>query len=283
MSGRDVKHLDAVRANLPAGAQVTVAWLPNETAEQRVAAAAGLAAHGLVPVPHIAARQLASRDELDALAARFAEAGVRRVFVIGGDVGAPKGPFGEALDVIASGALQRAGLAEAGVAFYPEGHPAIGQAALARAFAAKIVAAADGGLKPFVITQFCFSSAPILAALDALKAAAPQAEVRIGIAGPTNPALLMKYALRCGVASSAKFAASKGSVVSQLLMDSGPEPIICELARDPRLAAGDVGVHFFAFGGLERTTRWMNTIASGGFSLTHNRAGFRVLDEAKKK
>jgi hypothetical protein len=44
MNGRDVKHLASVGGNLPAGARVAVTWLPNETTEQRVEAAAALVA-----------------------------------------------------------------------------------------------------------------------------------------------------------------------------------------------------------------------------------------------
>ena len=58
------------------------------------------------------------------------------------------------------------------------------------------------GLRVDLVSQFCFESGPILAWLKELEAHGLDLPVRIGLAGPTSPATLAKFALRCGVGAS---------------------------------------------------------------------------------
>jgi 5,10-methylenetetrahydrofolate reductase len=68
--------------------------LPNESADVVVVTAAILRGVGLAPAPHVVARNIGSRRELDkVLAGLTGEAGVESVLVLGGDCDRPAGEF----------------------------------------------------------------------------------------------------------------------------------------------------------------------------------------------
>ena len=76
----------AIAAKLPQGTSVFVSHLPRHTLAQSLPAVQSLFEAGLHPVPHIAARRVASREELAAfLRTACRRAGVRRLLLIGGD------------------------------------------------------------------------------------------------------------------------------------------------------------------------------------------------------
>src|SRR5262249_32940439 len=142
---------------------------------------------GLEPVPHLAARTIASPGALDDLVSALAsDAGVKRLLVIAGDRDTPAGPYRSALEVIETGLLPSRGVTEIGIAGYPDGHPRITAEALDRALAAKIEAAEQTGLGVNVVTQFAFAAAPILAFVRRLRNLGIDHPVRIGLAGPTS-------------------------------------------------------------------------------------------------
>ena len=99
---------------VPPGTPVYFSAVPTITRQEVVAAAASLRKAGLEPVIHVAARRLANAADLqDLLSGLRAEADVRRLLVIGGDVDAP-GAFADALAVIQKGRLRDTGIEEIG-------------------------------------------------------------------------------------------------------------------------------------------------------------------------
>jgi hypothetical protein len=66
------------------------------------------------------------------------------------------------------------------------------------------------------------------------------------------------------------------AAVARLLTESGPEPVIGDLARADSHSLGIAGLHFFNFGGIARTGPWMRAIAQGNFALAVQGAGFKV-------
>ena len=113
-----------LRDHFAAGTDVTITFLPGDNYRHNVETAAALRHAGFNPVPHIAAREMASRDALDDFLGRAqGEADVSRILVIAGDVAAAKGPFKSTRDVCASGLIEAHGIASVSVAGHPEGHP----------------------------------------------------------------------------------------------------------------------------------------------------------------
>lgn len=253
------EEIEALAGILAPGAEVFLSTLPHVTLDRQIATARLVRAAGLEPVPHIAARYFGSPKEVaDFLEQAVAEADVRRLLVIGGDLDPPRGPFASAFDLIESGLLGAFGIERIGVAGYPDGHPAIPDAALAAALDAKLDAAHRAGFAVEVVTQFCFQAAPILRWVERLHARHPLVPIRLGLAGPASIKALVRYAMRCGVGMPLDGLGQKVAMAAQLVRRVSPDPIVDALdaASVGRVAGGRVSAHFFSFGGLERTARW---------------------------
>ncbi len=266
-------EIDAIRAVLPIRTAVYLAAMPGRPLQEQVAAATRLRRAGLEPVPHIAARSHASAAALDETLARFSgEAAVRRVLVVAGDLERSAGPFGSALDVIESGLLPRHGIAGAGIAGHPQGHPRVAQTMLDRALARKIEAAAQTGLDLHIVTQFGFDAGATAEWLLRLRATGIDLPVRLGMAGPASLSRLLRAARRCGVRASAQGLARQAGLVKHLLGASAPDGLIRPLATSHAAGAlGEVTPHFYSFGGAAATARWATAVAMGRLVL--DRAG----------
>src|SRR5881227_3207045 len=89
-----------LRDHFAAGTDVTITFLPGDHYRHNVETATALRRAGFNPVPHIAAREMASREALDDFLARARdEADVSRILLIAGDVAAARGPFKSTGDV----------------------------------------------------------------------------------------------------------------------------------------------------------------------------------------
>ena len=246
----DSKVLDAAQERLSPGTEVFLVWIPGANPMDLVASAARLSRAGLVPVPHIGARHVESSSQLEQLVGHLAEAGVDRVLLVGGDRAQPAGPYDSGLAVMQSGVFQRTGITRVSIAGFPEGNPNIPNPALEEALRAKVRFAHDTGLELSIVTQFCFAKG----------IANP---VRVGLAGPASVTRLLRYAVRCGIGNSLHVLTEHPSF-AKLLTEKGPEPIIRDIAaqaesrNNGNLPLGIAGLHFFVFGGFDRTIDWIN-------------------------
>jgi methylenetetrahydrofolate reductase (NADPH) len=274
-SDADIAALSGVLAR---GARVYVSAVPHRPAQESIAAATRLRAAGFEPVPHVAVRNFASAGALDDFLARLnGEADVRRALVIAGDR-AECGPFRRALDAIDSGVFRRRGFRAIGIAGYPEGHPKIGNDELLRALDDKIAAAEATGLAVEIVTQFCFDAPAILGYIERLRAFGFEQPLRIGLAGPTGLAALLRYASRCGVCASAQGLARRSGLLRQMFALTVPDDLVRALAD---AAPAGVRAHFFSFGGLPATARWARAVADGRIALD-GAAGFTVAPPARE-
>jgi methylenetetrahydrofolate reductase (NADPH) len=246
---------------LPAGTPVYVNHLPRHPLEHALKALTALAEMNLEPVPHLAARRIGSRAEVRSFLSRAARlAGVRKVLLIGGDVAVPMGPYAAAADLLEEDAFAECGLAQVGFAGYPEGHPRIPPDRLAAALDGKLALARTKGLEPYVVTQFCFTPSRIVEYCADLARQAPNVPVYAGLAGPTTPVSLLRFAQRCGVGASLRALQAEGMRAVRLVTHVDPADQLMALAQHIRSgSAGNVvGVHLYSFGGVARTAAWMN-------------------------
>jgi methylenetetrahydrofolate reductase (NADPH) len=265
----------------PPGTRVYLSAVPTRPPEEAIEHAARLHGRGFEPVPHVAVRLFASAMALDDFLARMTgKAGVKRLLVIAGDREQPAGEFRSAIELIDGGLLQRRGIVEIGIAGYPEGHPRISSQDLDRALADKIAAAEATGIRVHIVTQFCFDAGAILGWIGRLREFGLEHPVRIGLAGPTNLATLLRYAQRCGVQASAQGLARQAGLLRQLFAMSAPDGLVRALAQARTEGhLGAIKPHFFSFGGLSRTARWAAAVAAGRITF-ENGQGFRVEPEA---
>jgi len=259
------EHADlrAVAEALPADSCVYVASPGHRPLAETLDTVAAVRRAGLDPVPHVVARRFASRTELrDFLAAAVGEHGAHRVMLIGGDATQPAGPYADAVQLLEDGALARCGLREVGLAGYPEGHPSIPADALAAALARKLALAREQSLGAYVVTQFSFSPLRVTAYCAERARQAPSTPLYVGMAGPTDPLALMRYAQRCGVSASLRALKNLGSGIAQLVTHSDPREQLIALARYSlqREPSNVVGVHIYSFGGAVRTASWIREL-----------------------
>ena len=244
--------------------EVFLTWIPGADPAEMVGAARKLRHSGLIPVPHVGARHLESRSQLDQFAARLVgEAGVDRILLIGGDRPKPAGPYDSSLAVMRTGVFQKAGIFRIAVAGFPEGNPHIPEIVLEEALEAKVRFAGNAGLQLSIVTQFCFEPEPIVDWLRRLRARGIDVPVRVGLAGPAGLITLARYAVRCGIGNSLHVL-TENSSFAKLLIEKGPEPIVQGLAvptdggKGVTLPAGVAGLHFFVFGGFNKTVDWID-------------------------
>jgi methylenetetrahydrofolate reductase (NADPH) len=252
-------QLAELRDNFAAGTDVTITFLPGDNFRSNVETAVALRRAGFVPVPHIAAREIPSREALNDFVARLrSEADVRRVLLIAGDVAAARGPFKSSRDVAATGLLQAHGITHVSVAGHPEGHPFLDEAATFKGFEAWRDWSRETRIRVDAVTQFCFEAAPILNFLEQLAVRELGLPVIIGLAGPATPATLTKFALRCGIGNSMRALRGRIGRYGRLLVDNGPDDVMRGLEAAPRqMTALVAGFHVFPFCGLRKARNWL--------------------------
>lgn len=238
-----------------------------------VAACARLRRAGFEPVPHVAARRLASFTQAgDFLARAAGEAAVESILLIAGDPTAPVGPFPDSMSLLRSGVIGRYGgslLRRIAFAGYPEGHSSIAGRSLDAALHDKIALAGRIGLGAELVTQFGFDAAAIRRWIAGLRADGLTCPVRIGIAGPATIATLAKFAVRCGVGTAlGALARGRGTAFTRILCEANPDGLIATLAADEATGGIIDGLHIFAFGGVRRAAEWADAHLSGQRSNT---------------
>ncbi|HET7670395.1 MAG TPA: methylenetetrahydrofolate reductase [Burkholderiales bacterium] len=260
ISPRELHRANDVAAQLPAGSCVYIPSLPGLPLSRTLEAVAAIREAGLDPVPHVSARRILNRDEFRSfLKKASSDYGVHRVLLLGGDEPRPKGPFADSLQILEERLLADCGVREIGVAGYPEGHPRIASSVIEKALARKLELAREQSIGVYVLTQFSFAPTRVVEYCSALARQWPDLPVYVGIAGPTDPAALLRYAQRCGVSLSLRALRNLGTGIAQLVTNTDPRDHLVAVARYTRTreASNVVGVHLYSFGGAVRTAAWM--------------------------
>jgi len=263
ISPRELHRVGEVAALLPAGTCVYIPSLPGLPLARTLETVAAIRKAGLDPVPHVSARRVRDRDEFrDFLRRASSEHGMHRCLLLGGDEPRPLGPYSDSVQILEEGLLAECAVREIGVAGYPEGHPRISLNALEKAFERKLALAREQGIGVYVVTQFSFAPARVVEYCAMLARLAPAASIYVGVAGPTDPAALLRYAQRCGVSVSLRALRNLGSGIARLVINTEPREQLVSVARYSltREPSNVVGVHLYSFGGAVRTASWMRQL-----------------------
>lgn len=267
------------REHLRPGAVVAVTFLPGSALGETVATAVRLRREGFEPMPHLAARSIASRADLDDALARLAgEAGATRAMVLAGAVARPLGPYASSMDLLETGLLDRHGIRHIGLAGHPEGSPDIPDAALAEALAWKNAFADRTDADCELVTQFVFDAAPVLAWEARIRAAGNRLPIRVGLPGLATVKTLIGHARACGIGPSMHVLLRRARSLAKLMSVAAPDALAADLARH-RLAHPDSlirGVHLYPLGGLRRSAAWSYAVADGALALDLDGPGFAV-------
>jgi len=259
---------------------VNVTFLPGSDPLDTIATAKRLADDGMNAVPHIAARSLQNKEQLDDLLKRMTnEANVREVLVIGGGVDNPVGEFDCTMQVLKTGLIQKYGITHIGVSGHPEGSPDISADQLAQAISQKNEFARKEGLSLYMETQFCFDPAAVLAWEKTIREAGNQLPIRIGIPGPATIKTLFRFAQISGIGPSMRFIAKQARNVAKLMTVQSPHELLAGLAEG--MAADNKCLlqhfHYYPFGGFAKTAAYAKAVEQGNISLLP-KGGFEVQD-----
>jgi methylenetetrahydrofolate reductase (NADPH) len=240
---------------VPPQAPVTVTASPRHGIDVSVRAAEWLAVHGHDVCPHLAARSIRDRAHLADVLARLRGAGIRKVFVVGGD-GEAVGPFRDGLALLQ--ALEPFGgwLEEIGVPAYPEGHPAIPDGVLLDDLRAKQRYAHT------MTTQMSFKPAAVSAWIDRMRGEGIALPIHLGVPGVLPLRKLMAVGARIGVADSTRYLLKNRALLGHLAGGAfGPDALLAELA--PTLADTNANVqalHMFTMNQVAETVEWQRSM-----------------------
>lgn len=76
--------------------------------------------------------------------------------------------------------------------------------------------------------------------------------------GPAGIKTLMRFAARCGVGASTAVLAKYGISITKLIGTAGPDKLVDAIGAGLTEQHGKVRLHFYPFGGLQKTVEWIN-------------------------
>lgn len=276
--------INSFAALLAENTSVNVTFLPGTDPNDTIGVAKRLSDEGMNAIPHIAARSLSDKDQLDGLLKRMtSEANVSEVLVIGGGVDKPVGAFDNTMQVLNTGLIQKYGISRIGVSGHPEGSPDIHDDALAQAIADKNAFAVSEGLSLYMETQFCFDAAAVLSWERAIREAGNALPIRVGIPGPATIKTLFRFAQISGIGPSMRFIAKQARNVAKLMTVQSPHLLLAGLANGMSNAPTGEDkcliqhFHYYPFGGFAKTAAYADAVAKGHINLTKD-GGFDVQE-----
>jgi methylenetetrahydrofolate reductase (NADPH) len=248
---------ERVRGHVDCSRTLTVTCSPRSGIDRTIDVAATLAIAGYDVVPHLAARTVASRAHLHDVLARADDAGVRDLFVVGGD-GTPIGPYPSALALLDAVADSGRRFADVGIAGYPEAHPSIDAESLLTGLVEK------QDYATYIVTQMCFDPETIVRWIDVIRDRGVDLPVYVGVPGTVGVRRLMTLGSTIGVGDSISYLRKHATLVQRLLRRRGYDPrrFLAQLERaGSEPAYGIRGLHVFTFNTVAETQRSLARIA----------------------
>ena len=232
---------------------VTVTASPTKGLEASLALAERLAKTGYDVVPHLAARMVSGRAELQEIVDRLQLAGVKSVFVPAGDQDPPAGDYKESLDLLLD--LHDLGdpFPTVGITGYPESHPTIHDDVTVQAMWDKRKYATQ------IASNLTFDADLVTKWVRRLRDRGVPMPVLIGLPGPVERAKLLSMATKIGVGESTRFLAKNKTMFARIAAPGGYDPgrflDRCSKAfTDPAMNVS--GLHIFTFNQIAETERW---------------------------
>jgi len=253
-----VQGIEQKAATLPYGTTVTVTASPKQGLDRTLDVSAALAARGFTVIPHLAARMVSGRSHLERMGQRLDGAGIREIFVVGGDADPPAGDYADAGDLLQELSGLAHPFARIGIGGYPEGHPLISDERLLEALRRK------QPLATHVVTQLCFDAGALAAWVARMRAAGIDLPVVVGLPGVVERRKLAEISLKTGVGASLRYLRKHGREIVTLARSRryDPTPLarsVAAYAQDESL--GFAGAHLFTFNQVQPTRDWVAQFA----------------------
>ena len=241
-----------VLAAVPTSVPVTITASPSMGLERTVETAERLAAAGYTVVPHLAARMVKGRTQLEELVARLRAAGVTNIFVPGGDAD-PAGDYKDALSMLTDLTELGRPIAEVGMTGYPESHPTIHDDLTVQSMWDKRKHAT------YIVSNLTFDPAVIKDWLRRLRLRGVDLPLLLGVPGPVDRTKLLGMATKIGVGDSTRFLAKQKGLMARLVAPGGfsGESFLEKCAPavgEPEMLVS--GLHVYTFNQVAETEAW---------------------------
>lgn len=260
---------EKIVAAIPAGQVLTVTASAGKGLAATLDLTERLAGHGYRAVPHLAARMISGRTELEEIVARLLECGVDTVFVPAGDADPAAGTYAGSIDLLRDLTDMGRPFAHVGVTGYPESHPTILDDVTVQAMWDKREHA------DHVVSNMCFDIEVVSAWIKRVRSRGAAMPIMIGMPGPIERTKLLSMATKIGVSESARFLSKNKSVFARIATPGGysPERFIERLALTTSDATTRVdGLHLFTFNQVAQTHNWRQAMIAkidAGESVRH--------------
>ena len=243
---------DKVLAHVPRDVAVTVTASPSKGLEATFDLAERLTGHGYAVVPHVAARMVTGRAELEEITARLTGKGISRIFVPGGDAEAA-GDYPDALSLLEDLAAMGHPFTQVGITGYPESHPTIHDDLTVQSMWDKRRYATH------IVSNLTFDPAVIKDWVHRLRGRGVTMPLLLGIPGPVERTKLLSMATKIGVGESTRFLAKHKGTFARLAAPGGftgerfLEKCASTLGEPTALVEG---LHVFTFNQIAETEAW---------------------------
>ncbi len=244
---------ELVVEHVPNDIALTVTASPRKGTWATVELAGRLAGHGYRVAPHLSARLIRDRSELEEILQRLREAGIKDAFVVAGDVDEPAGEFEDAAGLLRAMSEIGHDLEEVGITGYPESHPKISDEMTIQAMYEKAPYAT------YIISQICFDPEVTSEWARQVWLRGVKLPIRIGLPGYVNRQKLMRIAAAIGLGESARFLTRQRNWLVKLVLPGGysPDRLVDGLKpgfTDPE--SNVRGLHIYTFNEVEKTEAW---------------------------
>ncbi len=244
---------EAVVEHVPRDIALTVTASPGKGTLATIELAERLAGHGFGVTPHLSARLIRDRTELGEILQRLHEAGIRRAFVVAGDVDEPAGEFEGAAGLLRTMSEIGHDLDEVGITGYPESHPKISDEMTIQAMYDKVPYAT------YIISQICFDAEVISDWARRVRSRGVRLPIRVGMPGYVNRQKLLRISASIGLGESARFLRRQRNWLLKMFLPGGYSPDRLIEGLKPGFADPESnirGLHIYTFNEVQTTEAW---------------------------
>jgi methylenetetrahydrofolate reductase (NADPH) len=247
---------DKVLADVPVDVTVTVTASPSKGLDATFNLAERLGQAGYTAVPHLAARMVSGRSELEEICARLTAAGISTVFVPGGDA-ETVGTYPDALALLEDLKDLGSPFEQVGITGYPESHPSIHDDLTIQAMWDKRRHATH------IVSNLTFDPKVFSIWLARMRSRGITLPLLVGLPGPIDRTKLLGMATKIGVGESTRFLAKNKRLFAGLAAPGGftGERFLEQIASSltPADALVD-GLHVFTFNQIAETEAWRTSM-----------------------
>ena len=239
--------------HVPLGRTMTVTASVSLGLEATLSVAETLQSMGYRAVPHLAARMVQDRAQLEEIVDRMHGAGIDSIFVPAGDQTPSVGPYASSLDLLRDLSALGSSFRHVGIAGYPESHPTIHDDVTIQAMWDKRDYATH------VVSNLCFDPGTLTSWVHRIRARGTTMPLLIGMAGRVERAKLLSMASKIGVGESTRFLSKNKSTFARIAAPGGYNPQrfierVLPLLAQPQAVVE--GLHIYTFNQIAATEHW---------------------------